>query len=214
MSSDPVTLDTLFGLLRTVLERLDVLDVRLVILESKPPPPTAAPTPSIAPPSRGGSTHKKARAPRKAKSTAPTIPSATTVPSFSIRTTTTLPVALEKIAVTVSILDDLAGHIIGREGTGLCQIHNISNAKLSVYPTLVSGVRLVSARGSSREVGDALTIIGKRLAGRRVRTPKKKTPSAPAASTSTAPEGSLPSTSPSATIHPMQVRVRATGSWT
>ena len=136
--------------------------------------------------------------------------SAMMVPSFTIHTTTTLPVTLEKIAVTMSILDDLAGHIVGRKGTGLCQIHDISNAKLLVYPTLVSGVHLVSARGSSRDVGDALTIISKRLARRRVRTPKKKTPSAPATSTSTAPEGSLPSTSPSATIHPMQVRASQT----
>ena len=158
MSSDPITLNTLFGLLQTVSERLDVLDTHLIILESKPPPPTAAP------PSQGGPAPKKARAPRKVKSTAPTILSATKVPSFTIRTTTTLPAALEKIAVTVSIPDDLARHIIGHEGTGLHQIHDISNAKLLVYPTLVSGVHLVSARGSSCEVGDALTIISKRLA--------------------------------------------------
>ena len=88
-----------------------------------------------------------------------------TIPSIHIRSTTTSQAApIEKIAVSISILDKLAGHIIRREGTGLRQIHNISHAKMSVYPHSVSGVLVVSARGLSREVGDALTIIGKRLA--------------------------------------------------
>ena len=87
------------------------------------------------------------------------------IPSMNIHSTTTSQAtSVEKIAVSVSIPDKLAGHIIGREGTGLHQIHNISHAKMSVYPHLVSGVHVVSARGSSQEVGDALTIIGKRLA--------------------------------------------------
>ena len=73
-----------------------------------------------------------------------------------------------------SLLYFNTGHIIGRKGTGLCQIHDISHAKMSVSPDLISGVHVVSARGSSCEVGDALTVIGKRLARRRVRTPKKK----------------------------------------
>ena len=64
----------------------------------------------------------------------------------------------------MSIPDELAGHLIGQEGTGLCQIHDISHAKMSVHPQAVSGVCVVTARGSSREVGDALIIIGKRLA--------------------------------------------------
>ena len=53
-----------------------------------------------------------------------------------------------------------------------------SHAKLSVSPTVVSGSRVVTIRGSTREVGDATTAIGKRLARRQLRTlrsTKKKT---------------------------------------
>ena len=107
------------------------------------------------------------------------------IPSIHIRSTTTSQAApVEKIAVSISILDKLAGHIIRHKGTGLHQIQDISHAKMLVYPHLVSGACVVSTRGSSQEVGDALTVIGKRLACPWARTPKKKSTSA---STATPP---------------------------
>ena len=115
-----VALCNLADHLDIIFKHLDHLEKHLITLESKPSPPTTAPTPSTAPTSQGGCAPKKARAPRKAKSTAPTIPSAMAVLSVTICTTTTLPDTLEKIIVTVSIPDDLAGHIIGCEGTELC----------------------------------------------------------------------------------------------
>ena len=149
MSSSSWTMDSLAELLMRVSDRLDVVDARLGVLESKPPPPTAAPTPSSAPGPKAGSA-SKARASRRKRSTAPTTSSTTTIPSIHIRSTTTSQAApVEKIAVSISIPDELAGHIIGHEGTGLRQIHDISHAKMSVYPHSVSGACVVSARGSS-----------------------------------------------------------------
>ena len=168
------TINTLAKLLFQLSERFEALEARLEALESKPPPPTAAPTPSSAPGPKAGPAPKKARAPRKAKTAAPTTLSATAIPSVNICSTTLQVAPVEKITVSVSIPDELAGHLIGREGTGLCQIHDISHAKMLVHPHSVSGAHVVTTRGSSCEVGDALTVIGKCLARRRVRTPKKK----------------------------------------
>ena len=166
-------LDTLYQAINRLTDRIDALETRLVAAESKPPPTTATPT-----------TPASARGPRaarsksaKSKAPAPT-PSATKTPApATIRTISTQDVQ-EKITVTLSIPDAQAGHLVGRAGTGLRQIHDISHAKLSVSPTIVSGSRVVTIRGSTREVGDATTAIGKRLARRRLRTPrstKKKT---------------------------------------
>jgi hypothetical protein len=84
--------------------------------------------------------------------------------------------AFEKAVVTLSIPDEQAGHVVGRAGTGLRQIHDISNAKVSVAPPSgSSGFRSVTIRGTAREVGDAISAIGKRLARRRIRTPKTQT---------------------------------------
>ena len=92
--------------------------------------------------------------------------------------TLTTEVVQEKIMVTLSIPDAQAGHLVGRVGTGLRQIYDISHAKLLVSPTIVSGSCVVTIRGSSCEVGDTVTGIGKWLACRRLHTPrstKKKT---------------------------------------
>ena len=173
-------LDALYQAVNTLTDRLDRLDSRLAALESKPPHSAAVPKSSDPP----ASAPKKARTnpKKKTKETAPTIPSTTKVPAHSIRNISTQDVQ-EKITVTLSIPDVQAGHVIGRAGTGLRQIHDISHAKLSVSPTVVAGSRVVTIRGTGREAGDAVTAIGKRLARRRLRAPrstKKKTnPSSP-----------------------------------
>ena len=174
MSFPTVTVKSLASIVLRLSKNVEALEARLGALESKIPPPTAAPTPPSAPGPTAGPAPKKARAPRKAKTPAPTTLSTTAIPSVNIRSATLQVAPVEKITVSVSIPDELAGHLIGREGTGLRQIHDISHAKMSVHPQAVSGARVVTARGSSREVGDALIVIGKRLARRRVRTPKKK----------------------------------------
>ena len=69
-------------------------------------------------------------------------------------------------------MDDQAGHVVGCAGSGLKQVHDISGTKVSVSPTVTAGFRLVTIRGTNRQVGDALTAISKRLARRCLRSPK------------------------------------------
>jgi hypothetical protein len=206
-TSNPIpveeVLNALYQAVNLLTDRLDRLDSRLAALESKPTPTTATPT-----------TSTSARGPRaarskstKSKASAPTTSSATKTPApTTIRTLSTQDVQ-EKITVTLSIPDAQAGHLVGRAGTGLRQIHDISHAKLSVSPTVVSGSRVVTIRGSTREVGDATTAIGKRLARRRLRTPrstKKKTN--PASSPPVVEGTTKPSTSSSTPKAPMQAK--------
>ena len=167
-------MNALYQAVNSLTDRLDRLDSRLAALESKqtPPPATSKPstTPAAAPKAKGSKSTKKT------KETAPTTPSATKAPApHSIRTISTKPPP-EKILISLSIPDAQAGHVVGRAGTGLRQIHDLSHAKLSVSPTVVSGSRAITIRGSDREVGDAISAIGKRLARRKLRTPRSKKP--------------------------------------
>ena len=85
--------------------------------------------------------------------------------------------------VTVAIPDASAAHVVGQGGKGLKQIHDISGARVSAY-VLAEGSREerhVSIRGTDEQIGDALVVLGKRIARKRIHTPKpKKTLSTPA----------------------------------
>jgi len=190
-------MNALYQAVNSLTDRLDRLDSRLAALESKqtstPAAPKSSTTPAVAPKAKGSKSTKKTKEP------APTTPSATKAPApHTIRTISTKPPP-EKIVVSLSIPDVQTGHIVGRAGTGLRQIHDLSHAKLSVSPTVVSGSRAVTIRGSDREVGDAISAIGKRLARRKLRTPRSKKPEKSSATAvpiiPTVVEG--PSTSPS-----------------
>ena len=68
------------------------------------------------------------------------VPAAANIQSVSTRS------ALEKLTLSISIPDSLAGHVVGRAGTGLCQIHDFSQAKISISPSGSSGAQLVTIR--------------------------------------------------------------------
>ena len=205
-TSNPISIDevlnTLYQAVNTLTDRLDRLDSRLGALESKLSPSTA--TPKASTPARGPRAARSKST--KPKAPAPTTSSTTKTPApTTIRSISTKDVQ-EKITVTLSIPDAQAGHLVGRAGTGLRQIHDISHAKLSVSPTVVSGSRVVTIRGSTREVGDATAAIGKRLARRRLRNPrstKKKTN--PASSPPVVEGTTKPPIPPSTPKAPMQV---------
>jgi hypothetical protein len=157
------------------------LDRRLTVVESHPPP-TVQSVRQVATGS-SGTTRKSRRARRQERAALrqsaapPPTPAATS--AARVATATALPslpkAALEKIVVTLSVPDAVAGHLVGRAGTGLRQIHDISHAKVSVSQVIgPSASRAVTIRGTSREVGDAVSVIGKRIARRRVRQPKPK----------------------------------------
>ncbi|KAH9475681.1 hypothetical protein JR316_0011240 [Psilocybe cubensis] len=161
-------------------DQLSAIESKLERLTASLPKPPAAPTPSARAP-------RARRTSRKERPAAPTSTPTTGPPhSQSIRSTTTK-AALEKIVATLSIADEQAGHVIGRAGTGLRQIHDISHAKISVSPVVTSGLRAVTIRGTAREVGDALSAIGKRIARRRIRNPRSKKPKQPPAPTAAPP---------------------------
>ncbi|KAH9479609.1 hypothetical protein JR316_0008204 [Psilocybe cubensis] len=85
------------------------------------------------------------------------------------------------------VLSSLDYSFPGRAGTGLRQIHDISHAKISVSPIVTSGLHAVTIRGTAREVGDALSAIGKRIAHRCIRNPRSKKPKQPPAPTAAPP---------------------------
>jgi hypothetical protein len=158
------------------------IDQRLTALESKPQSSTAKPPPSTTPAPKKAKGRKSKKEPLISQLEGilghhPTPSTGVPAPSH-IRTSTLgkaiAKVVQEKTTLTLIVPDDQAGHVVGRAGSGLKQIHDISSAKVSVSPTVTAGFRTVSIRGTDREVGDALAAIGKRLARRRLRTPKKK----------------------------------------
>ena len=68
------------------------------------------------------------------------------------------------------------GHVVGRGGCGLKQITDISSARVSAFTQEVDGrsERLVSIWGTNKQLGNALVVLGKRIARKRVSAPKKK----------------------------------------
>ena len=129
------------------------------------------PTSPLIPPTQGKVHAKAAPAPSKAKPVKKDRPTKkTSIPSDS------LPLHLaqtfpqegkpDRHLVTVAIPDATAAHVIGRGGKGLKQLHDISGARVSAY-TLTSGLRderHVSIRGTDEQIGDALVVLGKRMA--------------------------------------------------
>ena len=84
--------------------------------------------------------------------------------------------------VTVAIPDATAAYVIGCRGKGLKQLHNISGTWVSAY-TLTSGLhneRHVSIRGTDEQISDALVVLGKWMAHKRVCGPPAKKPAPPA----------------------------------
>ena len=163
------TLSHLLATMTQLGKQVNRLEQRLVSLETLPPTTKA---PSASPSAPAAPKPSRAKPTKKEKVKAPTTP-ATGVPAPQSICTTTLSKAVqEKTTTTLSITDDQAGHIVGRANSGLKQVHDISGAKVSVSPTVTAGFRLVTIRGTDRQVGDALTTIGKRLARRHLRSPK------------------------------------------
>jgi len=85
--------------------------------------------------------------------------------------------------VTVAIPNASATHVIGQGGKGLRQVHDISGTWISAY-SLVEGPRderHVSIRGTNKQIGDALVVLGKRIAHKRIHAPKPKKKTEPTA---------------------------------
>ena len=78
------------------------------------------------------------------------------------------------------------------------QIHDISGARVAAFQVTTSpDKRQVTIRGTDKQIGEALVVLGKRLARKRVHYPTKKKAEVPAPS-STAPPNPLARRKPSA----------------
>ena len=191
MSSTPTSND-LAAILARLADRLDSLEARLDRIEV-PADPTIAATHLSArenaksPPfhsakaTKGKGKSKAAPAPSKAqpaKKERPTGKAANLPNPVPLRLAQTFPMEgkTDRHLVTVVIPDASAQHVVGQGGKGLKQIHDISGARVNAYSVGSGSVdeRYVSIRGTDLQIGDALVVLGKRLARKKVRPPKTK----------------------------------------
>ena len=79
---------------------------------------------------------------------------------------------------TLSIPDDAAGHIIGRDGHGLRLATEFSGARISVAKSTPesSSPRIATIHGTSEQIGKALVALGKRIGQQRVPNPRRERP--------------------------------------
>jgi len=82
----------------------------------------------------------------------------------------------DRFSASLVIAEDLMGHVVGRGGRGLKQVTDISSARVLAFTQEVDGrsERLVSIWGTDKQISDALVVLGKRIARKRVSAPKKK----------------------------------------
>ncbi|KAG6886872.1 hypothetical protein C0995_003693 [Termitomyces sp. Mi166 len=103
---------------------------------------------------------------------------------------------------TLKIPDSLVLHVIGHQGRGLKQAHNLSSSWLATFavgPAGNEGRWFVTIRSTDQQIGEALVVIGKRIAKRQVHAPwKQKTgntaPGVAALALSPSDSGSVSST--------------------
>jgi hypothetical protein len=104
------------------------------------------------------------------------------IPSLSLPLAQDLPPtqnSAPRYETTLVVPDALVGHIVGREGRGLKQVTDITGARISAYvlaldsrsDTGIPATRHISIRGTEKQIGEALVVLGKRVARKRVRTP-------------------------------------------
>ncbi|THU95830.1 hypothetical protein K435DRAFT_778861 [Dendrothele bispora CBS 962.96] len=154
--------DRLAGMLASLVVELQEIKSRLDKLESSLPSLPAKPAASSPSAHTSGVRSPSRKGQLAAPIPTPIAESPTPLPNLNSLSTKA---AFEKTVITLSIPDQQTGHVVGRAGTGLRQIHDISHAKISVSPPSgSSGLRSVTIRGTAREVGDAISAIGKRLA--------------------------------------------------
>jgi len=82
----------------------------------------------------------------------------------------------DRFSASLVLADDLVGHVVGRSRHGLKQVTDISSARVSVHSQEIDGhwERLVSVRGTNKQLGDALVVLGKQIVWKCVTVPKKK----------------------------------------
>jgi KH domain len=181
MASTPIP-DNLTIVLARLADRLESLEARLDRIEASAGPMIASISSGSkkakpSPPTKGKGRADAPQAPssKKERSTRKPAIASATVP-LPLAQTFTTEGKTDRHLVTVVIPDASAQHVIGQGGKGLKQVHDISGARVNAY-TLASDSRderHVSIRGTDIQIGDALVVLGKRIARKKVRPPKTK----------------------------------------
>ena len=191
MSSTPTSRD-LTSILEHLAERLEAIEARLDSIEASAGPTIAAahyehdngskssPPYKEAKATKGKGKSKTAPAPLKAKSAKKerAIQKAANLPNpVPLHLAQMFPMEGKpnRHLITVVIPDASAQHVVGQAGKGLKQIHDISDAQVHAYSVAGSSdERHVSIRGTDLQISDALVVLGKRIARKKVRPPKMK----------------------------------------
>ena len=132
----PATMEGLSDTLAHLGDLVQCLDQCLASLEKTTSSTTKAASPS---PASAASKPSKAKPTKKEKAKASTTPATGVLAPQSICVSTLSKAILEKLTVTLSIMDDQAGHVVGHAGLGLKQVHNISGTKNLVSTTVTAG---------------------------------------------------------------------------
>ena len=86
-------------------------------------------------------------------------------PAFPMANTYTREGQSNRLLVTVVIPAMATAHVVGKGGKGLKQIHDIAGARVSAFKVATSpDEHHISLRGTDSQIGDALNVLGKRLA--------------------------------------------------
>ncbi|KAG6874607.1 hypothetical protein C0993_000188, partial [Termitomyces sp. T159_Od127] len=78
---------------------------------------------------------------------------------------------------TLELPDSLVAHIVGHQGQGLKQVHDLSGSWLAAFTVGLAGSEgrhFVTIQGTCQQIGEALVVFGKRIAKKHVRAPRKQ----------------------------------------
>ncbi|KAG6871675.1 hypothetical protein C0992_010515, partial [Termitomyces sp. T32_za158] len=73
--------------------------------------------------------------------------------------------------------NSLVAHVVGHQGRGLKQAHDLSGSRLAAFTVGLAGSegrRFVTIRGTDQQIGEALVVLGKCIAKKRVHAPRKQ----------------------------------------
>ncbi|KAG6898650.1 hypothetical protein C0995_008957 [Termitomyces sp. Mi166 len=137
-------------------------------------------------PSKAMALASKAPPPSSKTPTAPTSRIPRRVARSTSKTPLAIPLARElpptngqacRYECALKIPDSLVSHVIGHQGRGLKQAHDLSGSWLAAFavgPAGNEGRRFITIRGTDQQIGEALVVIGKRISKRRMRAPWKQ----------------------------------------